>query len=113
MEKLILTSLSTEELKSLIMDCLREYGLTLPIIDNSKEILTIDEACTMLGIARQTMYGKTSKNRIPFYKEGKRILFKRTELESYITNSRVRTLDELSENVSSVLKKRKKYEKVK
>ena len=81
MEQIILTSLSSEELKSLIMDCLQKYGLTVPAIDNSKEILTIDEACSLLGIARQTMYARTSKNQIPFYKEGKRILFKRTELE--------------------------------
>lgn len=54
----------------------------------SDEVMLIEGACAMLGIARSTMYDYTSKRLVPFYRRGKRLLFLRSELVEYIKNGR-------------------------
>jgi excisionase family DNA binding protein len=54
--------------------------------------IEIGEAAKMLGLARQTVYTKTSKKLIPHYKSGKRLIFSRRELRDFIRNGEVKTL---------------------
>ena len=57
--------------------------------DKSKDLLddfiNAEEAAKFLHIAKQTLYTLTSKRKIPFYKKGKKLLFKRQELEEWIS----------------------------
>lgn len=57
-------------------------GPTEPIPE--KEILNIVEACRLLNLARPTMYTLTSKARIPHFKRGKKLYFRRSELVEWI-----------------------------
>lgn len=52
------------------------------------EVIDADEAAQLLHIAKQTLYTLTSKRKIPFYKQGKKILFKRSELEQWLTKGK-------------------------
>lgn len=65
---------------------------------DAKEILNVNEAAELTGLARQTLYGMTSQRTIPFFKRGKRILFKRSELEQWLLENRKETLEELKSN---------------
>ena len=56
--------------------------------------LTAREAADYLGFALSYLYKLTSTHKVPFY-TGKHILFKRSELEEWVNNSRVATNDEL------------------
>ncbi len=53
--------------------------------NNSEDIMTVDEAAEYLKINKGTLYRYTSTNKIPFYKTGKRIYFKREHLNEYMT----------------------------
>lgn len=58
--------------------------------------LTAREAANYLGFALSYLYKLTSTHKVPFYiPTGKHILFKRSELEEWVNNSRVATNDEL------------------
>ncbi len=48
------------------------------------EVLNAEQAAEFLHIAKQTLYSMTSRRKIPFYKNGKKILFRRGELEAWL-----------------------------
>lgn len=63
---------------------------------SDKLYLTSHEAAELLGITVDYLYKLTSKRVIPHYKpSGKILVFKRTEIEEYIENTRVASLDEV------------------
>ncbi len=68
---------------------------------NAKEILNVAEAAALTGLARQTLYGMTSQRTIPFFKRGKRILFKRSELEQWLLENRQQTIAEINLNLKN------------
>lgn len=61
-----------------------------------KEFLTTKEAAAYLGMALSYLYKMTSKKSIPFYTPtGKKIYFKKSELDDWMNSSRVATNDEI------------------
>lgn len=71
---------------------------------DAKEILNVNEASDLTGLARQTLYGMTSQRTIPFFKKGKRILFKRSELEHWLLENRQQTISEIKFNLKNPTK---------
>lgn len=67
-----------------------------------KEILTVEEAKDYLQLSKSGIYKLTSNRAIPFYSPGgKKIYFKRSELDSWIYESRVTPTKELDNNLDS------------
>ncbi len=50
----------------------------------ANEFLNVEEAAKFLDVSKSTLYKKTSKKEIPFYKRGKQLRFKRTELTEWL-----------------------------
>ncbi len=72
-----------------ILDELR--SLRSIIIEKEKPFLTLLEAAKYLGISKNTLYGYTSKQIIPFYKlQGRRLYFKIEDLDNFVLNSKNR-----------------------
>jgi excisionase family DNA binding protein len=68
--------------REIISGMIAEAGLA------TKNILTLNEAATFLGISIGYLYRLTSRKAIPFYKpNGKLVYFKRKELEEWITSN--------------------------
>ena len=65
------------------------------IESKEENFLSPQEAADFLGDALPTLYGRTSKNEIPFYKRGKKLYFKKSELIEWIEAGKCRTIDEL------------------
>lgn len=61
----------------------------------SKEVLTLEEAITYTGCARSTLYRLTSAKEIPHYKLGQALRFKKSELDEWLTRTRVATAKEI------------------
>lgn len=80
----------------------RQYAL-------SKEILTLEEAADFLSLSKSAMYKLTSKKEIPYYNPGgKKIFFKRTELENWILSSKSISVDEVDDEITSYLSRTQK-----
>ena len=61
----------------------------------AKNVLSIDDAALLTGISKSHLYRLTSTNKIPYYKPtGKQIYFDRSELEAWMKQNRVATLEE-------------------
>jgi len=61
----------------------------------SKKVLTFDDVAILTGLSRSYLYKLTSTNQIPHYKpSGKQLYFDREEIESWLKQNRVATVEE-------------------
>jgi excisionase family DNA binding protein len=61
----------------------------------NSEILNLEETSKYTSMARATLYKMTSTREIPHFKRGKRLYFRKSELDAWITNNRVMTKEEI------------------
>lgn len=63
----------------------------------SKEILTLEEASEYLLLSKSCIYKMTSNKEVPYYiPGGKKIYFRRSELDRWILESRITPANEIS-----------------
>lgn len=74
----------------------------------SKEVLDLDEAITYTGCARSTLYRLTSAKEIPHYKLGQSLRFKKSELDEWLTRTRVATAKEIESKAMTYMTLRDK-----
>ena len=102
--ELILEKLNT--LESLIRN---QKNNGIPSDTNPKpdiEILTIIQASEFLHLAKSTIYKMTSVRTITHFKMGKRIYFKRKDLEDWIGKHKVKTYEEIQQEADLYLSTR-------
>lgn len=58
-----------------------------------KRLLNIKECAEYLGLSIQAIYNRVSQRRIPYIKDGKRVLFDIEELQRWIEKHKVRAID--------------------
>lgn len=63
----------------------------------AEEVLSVSQAARFLNLSVSTLYGKVSRREVPVSKRGKRLYFRRAELEEWIKAGRRQTVDELRE----------------
>ncbi len=87
-------------LEKLHQDVAELKGLMLA----QKEVLDIDELALYVGLSKTYIYKLTHSNKIPFYKPGgKKIYFKRSEVDNWLLSNRVSTDEELEHGVDNYL----------
>lgn len=74
-----------------------------------KEILSLSEAAEFLHQSKSSVYKLTSKKEIPHYSPGgKKIYFRKSELEEWVYNSRIDSVHEVQGQSQSYLSRGKK-----
>lgn len=58
-------------------------------IANDNEYLNVTQAAALLGVSVDTIYSWTMKKTVPFYKLGRLVRFKRSELITHIETLKV------------------------
>jgi len=71
------------------------------------EIMSMTDAAKYTGYKKSTLYRKTCSHSIPFHKQGKRVLFRKDELEKWLLKNRQETTDEYIERLENELKDKK------
>lgn len=65
-------------------------------MNNTSDFLNVHEAAQYLGFAVNYVYKLTAAHRIPFYRPvGRKVMFRRSELDKWVNGSRVPTSVEL------------------
>jgi excisionase family DNA binding protein len=102
MQKQPLFQLNTDEFKDLIKEVVREILKEEKLAsDCNTTLLNIQEAAALLNLAVATIYEKTSERSIPYYKHGKKIMFKKSELLAWVESRRVKTIQEIRQEASA------------
>ncbi len=95
--------ITTEQLKFIIKDSVREALCEQKPVNTSSEVselMNATDAAKFVGIAKQTLYGYTSRRLIPFIKRGaKTVLFKRADLQSWLDEGRKSTIAEINKEL--------------
>lgn len=74
-----------------------------------KEVLNFNETCEYLELSQSHLYKLTSTGSIPHYKpNGKKIYFKRIELDEWLLRNRSTSNDEIDKLATDYLLKNKK-----
>jgi excisionase family DNA binding protein len=100
MSNSIIVQFSEQEFKQLIKSCIKEGINENSVVktENTDRLLSVKEASVFLNLAQQTLYGFTSNRTIPFIKKGKKLYFKRNDLETWLNEGKKQTIKEISEN---------------
>ncbi|SNB12281.1 putative excisionase [Flavobacterium psychrophilum] len=70
----------------------------------SKEVLTLEEAAEYLQLSKSCLYKMTSNKEISHYVPGgKKIYFRRTELDNWVFNSKVTPSSEFDKEIENYL----------
>lgn len=72
-----------------------------------KEVLNVDEAASVLNLAKQTVYTLTHKRDIPFFKRGKKLYFKRSEILKWIDEGKKKSVAEMQQDLNDHLSRPK------
>ena len=78
--------------------------MELPV-SNARDPFSVEEAAAYLGLSVSYVYRLTSERRIPFFKSrgGKRVYFKRADLDAWAYGRRVKTADEIDQEAATRL----------
>jgi excisionase family DNA binding protein len=60
---------------------------------NIEPLIGIDEAASIVGMKRSTLYARTSNRSIPHYKRGGKLYFRRSELINWLVEGRRPVID--------------------
>ena len=67
---------------------------------HDKNILTVEDVINYTGFSQKQIYKLTSTRTIPHYKpSGRKLFFKKDEIDEWITRGRVDPFDELSNEI--------------
>ncbi len=99
MQNLVLTQLSTTDLKNLFEETLQTFFAEKQISDNliqKDEIGGIELAVEVTGLARATIYSLCCNRKLPHSKQNKKLYFSRAELSGWIKDGKRKTNSELA-----------------
>jgi excisionase family DNA binding protein len=66
----------------------------------AKPYLSLEEACDYLSLSKACLYLWSSKKiNLPFYKIGKKLLYKVSDLNEFIENHRIKPMHEIKDEV--------------
>lgn len=65
------------------------------MIIGTKNVLTVAEVALLLNISESRVRHLTSSRDIPYYKQGKSVYFKKSEIENWQLENRIPTNDEI------------------
>lgn len=71
------------------------------------DIYGVDTCKEVTGLAKPTIYRNTSKNLMPHYRRDGKLLFKRDEVYAWMTENRIKTQVEFSQELDTKLTNKK------
>ncbi|AUC81803.1 helix-turn-helix domain-containing protein [Lacinutrix sp. Bg11-31] len=77
--------------------------------NDSEELLDVTQTSQLIKLTKPTLYGLVHKNKIPFYKKGKKLYFYKSEILKWINSGRSTTNNELEERASEYMLKNSQF----
>jgi excisionase family DNA binding protein len=100
----IAINIDEQEIKRFLKEALMELlSEGFPAQQQQPEIFDVRQAANFLKMKLATLYEKTSEKLIPHFKKGKRLYFKKEELQDWINAGKVSTKEELESRAMTIL----------
>ena len=101
--ELIMDKLNTIE--NLLKSVMKNDNGTVTIT----EVLNLDQAAEYVSLSKSAIYKKTSERNIPHFKKGKKLYFKRSELDAWLTELRIDTNAEIEKQAIDYIIRKGKH----
>ena len=101
--ELILDKLNNIE--SLLKNVMKNDTSTVTIT----EVLNLNQAAEYVSLSKSAIYKKTSERNIPHFKKGKKLYFKRSELDHWLTGMKISTKDEIDQAATDYIIRKGKF----
>lgn len=92
-------------MESIVLETLQRQDERLKNIESllslKKNVLNLDEVCTLTGLSKSHIYKLTCYQKIPFYKQSKHCFFDRAEIENWLRENRFKPSDELQKEAAT------------
>jgi excisionase family DNA binding protein len=73
--------------------------------ETEDQLMNVTALAEYLSLSRTTIYSMTHRREIPFYKKGKRLYFRQSDIDTWINEGRSKTHDEIErEALNYILK---------
>lgn len=107
MDTLIITN--TPDLESIVYSSVKKAlnEIQTETTGKATDFLDLNEASKFLNLAKQTIYGLTCKREIPFFKRGKKLYFRETDLILWLEKGKKYSLEELKADSAGLTFKEK------
>ncbi|KGO92815.1 hypothetical protein Q767_15340 [Flavobacterium enshiense DK69] len=76
---------------------------------STDELLNVDQIAAYLLLAKSSIYGLTATSKIPHYKYGKKLYFKKSEIDDWILAKRIKTMDEIEQEAMEYIRNRPRF----
>lgn len=70
------------------------------------EVFNLNQAAEYVSLSKSAIYKKTSERNIPHFKQGKKLFFKRSELNDWLTQNRISTDAEIEQMASEYIRRK-------
>jgi excisionase family DNA binding protein len=77
------------KLKDFLMGIVSEKGIVSEQITKQKELLSTEETAEFLGISKNTLYEWIVQKKIPHFKVGRLVKFKKEDLDSWLKKKKM------------------------
>lgn len=74
----------------------------------AKNVIDVEEAAMLTGYTVKGIYTLTSEKRIPHYKKNGKLYFRKDEVEAWMTENKVLTLQEIESRAQTYIVTRRK-----
>ena len=64
-------------------------------LSNTNEIMNLEQVAKYINQSKSAVYKHTSSRAIPHFKSAKRVYFKKTEIDTWLTKNKIMTADEI------------------
>ena len=67
------------------------------------EVLNLNQAAEYVSLSKSAIYKKTSERNIPHFKNGKKLYFKKSELDDWLTKHKIDTQEEIEKQATDYI----------
>ena len=72
-------------------------------------VINLNQAAEYVSLSKSAIYKKTSERNIPHFKKGKKLYFKRSELDHWLTSMKISTKDEIDQAATDYIIRKGKF----
>ena len=90
-----------------IEKAIAKLNTSVPIVEVNHP-MDIKELSTYVKMSRSSIYKMTSLNDIPHYKSGRKLYFKKHEIDEWIFSNRIKTNDDIKKEALKYINKNRK-----
>ena len=104
--ELILNRLNVIE--DLLRTSMKNANSPVVVKESLPNVLNLKQASEYVSMSKSAIYKKTSDRTIPHFKQGKKLYFKRSELDDWLTGMKISTKAEIEKEVDEYLRRKSK-----